>query len=202
MNNEPVIKQALGDQWDQLSTIIQQHYDISPGIPGSVVMAGVMEEVYHSRIAKGYIFIGRIFGALIPYKGVNIPVEVKNWTNENDPAMFWFRTFQFPNKAVIFSSHMVYECDNQIIEFVRFGMGVRMKMSVRQGALVFKGVSYCLKFGSIKFTLPNWMLLGDAEISETAIDSNYFRVDFRIIHPLFGRTFAYSGNFKIVDNTA
>lgn len=196
---QPVIKKALGDDWDDLADLVKQHYDITPGESSGMIIRGVMDEVYHSAIAKLFILPGRIFGALVPYKGKKIPTEVRNWTtDDNHAAMFWHRTLQFPNKPpVIFESRMEYIEGDEIIEYVRYGMGIRMRMSVKDSALVFRSVGYIWKIGGIKISIPAWAILGDAEITEKSISDNQFFIDFHITHPLFGKTFAYSGIYSI-----
>ncbi|MCU7920810.1 MAG: DUF4166 domain-containing protein [Candidatus Thiodiazotropha sp. (ex Epidulcina cf. delphinae)] len=195
----PVIRKALGDRWDELETIVKRHYDITPGNKTSMTIKGVMGEVYHSKIAKLFLLPGRLFGALVPYQGKNIPTEVRNWTtNDNSMAMFWHRTLHFPDKApVIFSSRMEHINGNEIVEYVKHGMGIRMLLSEHDASLVFKGIGYVWKIGHITLHIPNWMILGDAVIIEKALSETAFFMDFKITHPLFGRTFSYSGTFAI-----
>lgn len=196
---QPVIKQALGDDWNKLAGIVKQHYDITPGKPSNMIIKGVMDEVYHSPIAKLFLLPGRIFGALVPYKGKSIPTEVRNWTTaDNNSSMFWHRTLEFPNKApVVFKSRMEYVKKDEIIEYVRYGMGIRMRMSVKDGALIFKSIGYVWKIGSLMIPIPTWAILGDSVIIEKAISDNQFFIDFNMIHPIFGQTFSYSGKFYI-----
>lgn len=200
--NQPVIKKALGENWYHLAEIVRQHYDITPGEKSRMIIKGEMDEVYHSVIAKLFILPGRIFGALVPYKGRNIPTEVRNWTSEeNTKAMFWYRTLDFPNKPpLIFASRMEHIKDDEIIEYVRYGMGIRMSMSVEDGALIFKSKGYVWKVGGLKVPIPTWLILGDAKIIEKKISEDRFYIDFNIIHPLFGKTFSYSGTFYIADD--
>jgi len=196
---QPVIKKALGDNWNDLAEIIKRHYDITPGTSSNMIVRGVMDELYHSVIAKLFILPGRIFGALVPYKGKKIPTEVHNWTTgDNNVAMFWHRTLQFPNKSpVIFKSRMEHIKDDEIIEYVRYGMGIRMRISVKDRALVFRSIGYIWKLGGIKIPIPAWAILGNAEITEKSVSDDQFFIDFHITHPLFGRTFAYSGLYSI-----
>lgn len=44
-SNQPVIKQALGKEWEKLAPIVKQHYDITPGNTSSMTIRGVMDEV-------------------------------------------------------------------------------------------------------------------------------------------------------------
>ncbi|NOZ51819.1 MAG: DUF4166 domain-containing protein, partial [Gammaproteobacteria bacterium] len=49
------------------------------------------------------------------------------------------------------------------------------------------------------FIIPisNWAVLGTVEIIEQAIDDKNFYMQFEMKHPVFGKTFAYSGTFHI-----
>ncbi|MCP3662741.1 MAG: DUF4166 domain-containing protein [Gammaproteobacteria bacterium] len=94
---------------------------------------------------------------------------------------------------------MEYAQADEIIEYVRYGMGIRMRMSVLNGALVFKSLGYVWQLGGVTLPIPTWAILGDTEIIEQAISDNEFYIDFKMTHPILGRTFAYSGTFSIVD---
>lgn len=91
--------------------------------------------------------------------------------------------------------------EDEIIEYVRFGMGIRMRMSVKESALIFTSIGYVWDVFGIKLPIPTWAILGDAEIIEKAISDNEFYIDFNMVHPLFGKTFSYSGVFSIVEIT-
>jgi hypothetical protein len=203
--NIPVIQKALGEKWNKLDTIIKLHYDLKPGCDTELHLRGAMCEVYHSKIGKLFLLPGRIFGALVPYKGRKIPTEVKNWTSkENQQAMYWHRRLFFPNKEpVIFRSRMEHIQDNEIIEYVNYGMGIRLRTYTQNKSLHFQSLGYIWKVGPITLPIPNWATLGEAEIVEKAISDRELYVDFNMIHPLFGKTFSYSGSFiidKIVDS--
>ena len=196
----PVIKEALGDQWEALSDVVKRHYDMTPGEQIEMKIEGVMDEIYHSTMAKLFLLPGRIFGALVPYRGKDIPTIVRNWTEtDNNKAMYWHRTLSFPNKPpVIFRSRMEHIGGDEIIEFVKYGMGIRMRMSVEDGALVFKSLGYIWRIAGIKIPIPTWAILGDAKIVERAVSDSGFYIEFDMVHPLLGRTFSYSGTFSIV----
>ncbi len=193
------MQQALGQQWDDLDPIVQQHYAMAPGTDTNMSIHGKMDRVFHSNIAKLFLLPGRIFGALVPYRGKDIPTKVKNWTTEdNSKSMFWHRTLQFPGKPMTeFKSRMEYAGNDEIIEYVKYGLGIRMRMSVEAGALVFTSVSYIWDTGVARIPIPTWAILGDARIIERAISENEFYIDFYMVHPLLGQTFSYSGTFFI-----
>jgi hypothetical protein len=194
-----IMQQALSEEWDRLDEIVRRHYVMAPGTCADMTIHGSMDRVFHSNIAKLFLLPGRIFGALVPYRGNNIPTVVKNWTREeNQKAMFWHRTLQFPDKPLTeFRSRMEYIGGNEIIEYVRFGLGIRMRMSVQDGALVFTSAGYVWDVGAARIPIPTWAILGDAQIIERAISEQEFYIDFTMVHPVFGETFGYSGRFSI-----
>jgi hypothetical protein len=196
---QSVVEKALGKQWHELSTIIKRHYDLKPGGDTEFHLRGTMDEVYHSRIGKLFLLPGRIFGALVPYKGNDIPTVVKNWTSRDcHQAMYWHRQLYFPGKSpVTFQSRMEHRHDSEIIEYVSLGLGIRLHTFTQEGALHFRSLGYVWKIGPLTLHIPNWVILGDAEIVESAISKEELYLEFNMIHPWFGKTFAYSGRFEV-----
>ncbi len=194
-----IMQKALGEQWDLLDNIVKRHYEMAPGIPSDMTIHGSMDQVFHSNIAKLFMLPGRVFGALVPYRGIDIPTEVKNWTKgDNRKAMFWHRTLQFPGKPLTeFKSRMEYAGGDEIIEYVKYGLGLCMRMSVNDGALVFTSSGYVWDIGLARIPIPTWAILGDAQIIERAVSDKEFYIDFNMVHPLFGQTFSYSGTFSM-----
>lgn len=197
--NMSVMQKALGERWEKLGYCVKKHYDLTPGTEGRVIVSGTMEEVTHSMWAKPFIVIGQLFGALVPHKGNNVPVIVTNWTEtSNSKALFWHRTFSFPGKQpYIFQSRMEHYEDNEIVEYVRLNLGVRMRLSEKNGSLVYKNVDYIWKLGKLAIHIPNWLTLGDAYIIETPVSDTQFKMDFTMKHPLLGLMFRYCGAFTI-----
>lgn len=197
--NEPIIKQALGSDWDRLDPVVRRHYDLAPGTDQQVAMSGTMHDIDHSWIAKLFLLAGRMFGALVPYRGKDIPTTVRNWTTRDDGRnLFWHRTFTFPDgQQAIFTSRMMYLGGHELIEYVRFGLGIRMTMSVLNGSLVYKSIGYQWDIGRMSLRFPTWLLLGSGEITESGRSDTEFGMDFQMRHPWFGRTYSYSGRFVL-----
>lgn len=198
MDTTPVIAQALGEEWQKLHPLVRRHYGIAPGSTSRVVMEGQMREVHYSRRAAPLIHAARLFGALVSERATAIPVTVINSTNPDDPAMHWHRTFRYPDgRERTFESRMVYAGGNEIIEYVRFGLGIRMAMSVMEGALLFESRGF--HWGSPHIGLPihDLLLLGRSRIVERAISDQQFEIEFDTRHPLYGKSFGYNGTFRI-----
>lgn len=201
MNNLPVIAQALGEEWHKLHPLVRRHYDIRPGVDSHIVIEGVMDEVDFSRRAAPLIAMAGLFGALLGKRGRAIPVTVCNTTRGDSPAMHWHRTFRYPGAAPrLFESRMAYAGGNEIIEYVRFNLGIRMAMSVEDGALCFESRGFRWDNSALPIPIPDLLLLGHSRIVERAIDAENFAIEFETRHPLYGRSFAYNGQFRIVES--
>lgn len=192
----PLFKQALGEDWQKLHPAIRKHYDLRPG--QSVTLNGTMDKVSHSSWVKPLIWIGRMFGALVPYNGTNIPVEVKNVCPPQHNHVHFLRHFAFPGRPPYpFNSRMEYWQGNSIVEFVRFGLGIRMKLSVVGNALRYETDGYIWRIGKLSIALPDNLFFGRGEIWERGIDKDRVDTEFTMIHPLYGATFHYGGQFQV-----
>ncbi|MDH5785496.1 MAG: DUF4166 domain-containing protein [Chromatiales bacterium] len=193
---KPLFEIALGEQWSQLHPTVRRHYALKPG--DELLLKGEMSEVFHALWVKPFILFGRLFGALVPYRGTNVPVEVHNLCEPGSNALHFRRTFYFPNrKPYPFVSRMEHLSGNEIVEFVRFGLGIRMKVSVKETALHYATNGYLWRVGPLNLTLPDWLFFGSGVIIERGLSDDAVELDFTTTHPLFGRSFRYAGRFRI-----
>lgn len=189
-----LMQQVLGDDWEKLPPVIQRHYQITPAQP-SFTVTGTMAISYPFWI-KPILIITRLLGALIDLKGENMQVQVKKWITDNPHVMYWRRDIQAPNgERTVFASRMEYQQPNELIEIVGGGFGIRLKLSVENGKLVYRSQTHLLKLGKIIIPIPDWLVLGHATIIEEALSDDAFVLDFKIIHPLWGETYTYGGAF-------
>jgi hypothetical protein len=194
---QSIMEKALGAEWNGLGAAVKRHYDIAPGNSERRIMVGEME-IRHPRLAWPLLAMGRLFGALVSHRGRDVPVRVENWTERGSPAMHWHRTFSFQGKPPhIFRSRMEYVTGDEIIEYVRWGLGIRMRLSQRNGALIYDSIGYQWDIGPVRLRVPDWLVLGRARITEVPLGENRFAVDFQIRHFLFGEIFAYAGEFEL-----
>lgn len=197
---QPIIKLALGADWERLHPTLRREHDITPGIPAEVCMQGTLYEVFHSRIAKVFVLPARLFGALVHHRGHDVPTTVRTWTTAADPInVYWHRRFHFPGRRpVVFDSRMAYLGGREVIEYVRGGLGLRMRLSLCDGRLVYACTGYQWNHGRFSAGLPDWVLLGGGAICQAAFSASAFEMAFYLHHPWYGRTFAFSGEFHMV----
>lgn len=194
----PIFQQILGDDWERLGAIIRRHYFLRPFSYDQICVKGTMHDVHHSTFAKLLIPLARIFGALVPYRGKNVPIEVHYTTRPDDATIHWDRIFHFPGRAPFhFLSYMEQIGPGKVIEFVRFGVGMKLHVAAEDGALVFRDEGYIWRLFGVDVPLPMALLMGSAYIEERPVDENRFTMRMTLTHPLFGQFFRYEGSFAL-----
>ncbi len=199
MSEQSVFQIVLGDDWANLGPIIQRHYFLKPKSNDYVCVSGEMSEISHSLIAKALIPFGLLFGAIVPFQGQNIPTDVHYNSNPNNLNIYWDRVFKFSHGDFHFKSHMEPVKKNEVIEFVRFGVGIRLAVTAENGALVFRDTAYLWRLFGFKLPIPGRWLMGEVYVEERPIDEHYFSMKMTLTHPLFGTLFKYTGKFKLND---
>lgn len=200
---EPVFHTVLGPGWQTLGTVIRRHYFLRPRTRDAITVTGVMDEVYHSGLATLLIPFGRLFGGIVPYRGTDVPIAVHYTSNPGNANIHWDRVFRFAGRQPFhFRSHMEPGRGGEVIEFVRFGLGVRLAVTAEDGALVFRDRGYVWRLLGHDIPLPIHLLFGRAYVEERPVDDLSFTMRMVISHRLFGDLFRYSGRFTIPAGTA
>ena len=195
-NHEPIFKQILGSQWNNLGKVIQDHYFLKPYSDDYICVRGEMDEIHHSLIAKLLIPFGLLFGAIVPYNKKSVPIDVHYNSKPDSSKLYWDRVFKLSaTKHFHFKSHMEQQSGNEVIEYVRFGVGMKLLVTAEDGALIFKDNGYVWKLFGINIPIPINLFFGKAYIEERPIDDENFSMKMIIKHPLFGVLFRYSGKF-------
>ena len=161
-----------------------------------------MDRVSYSFVAALLMPFAVFTGALVPYRGRNVPVDAINQSMPGKPAYFWTRTFHFSGrKPYSFQSSMICTGAGELTEYVRFGLGIRLAVTVMNGGLVEHDFGYVWKLGGWSISLPIHLLFGKSHIEEMPISDSEYQMKWTVTHPLFGEMFAYSGRFMIVSQT-
>ena len=184
-----LMQYALGDNWIKLPPALQSHYQT-----GVTTDTGYMD-IEYPQFMQVYLSMLRVFGALINRSGRHVPTVVEKRVVGD--RQYWRRTITYPDgKVVNFNSFWVSAGGNQLIEFVNPVLGLQMTADVEDGKLHYRGVRFVAKLGPLLLPIPEWLVLGHTSIVEMALDETHFVMDFRLIHPLLGQVFRYSGVFE------
>ena len=90
---------------------------------------------------------------------------------------------------------MEMQSGKEVIEYVRFGVGMKLLVTAENGVLIFKDNGYVWKLFGVNIPVPINLIFGKAYIEERPIDATNFSMKMIIKHPLFGDLFRYSGQF-------
>lgn len=197
MDNTPLLQKALGEDWNKLPSVIQRHYNAP--IDSSTCLKGYMEIGYPNFLFP-LISLIHLCGGLVLKRGNQIGTKVIKTVSPQNAELCWQRTLKYPdNTEYFFYSRMRYFQNHELIETVRFGFGLRLKVSVDNGQLVYRSNGHVWQYGKLRLTFPDWLLLGQATIIETPVSDQQLKLDFSIRHPLWGKCYWYHGVFQYSD---
>ena len=194
MNNIPLLQKALGNDWNKLPLVIRRHYSVPKN--SNTRLKGSMEIGYPNFLLPLIVLI-HFCGGLVSRRGKNIETLVEKTISPQNTELCWQRTLTYPdNHKDYFYSRMVYLQNHELIETVRFGFGLRLKVSVENRCLVYRSNGHIWQCGGLRLIFPDWLVLGEATIIEDPISDRQFRLDFSIKHPLWGNSYWYHGIFE------
>ncbi len=189
-----ILQKALGEDWNKLPAVIQRHYSVP--IDSNTCLKGNME-IGYPNLLWPLINLIHLCGGLVSRRGKRVETLVEKTISAQNATLYWKRTLTYPDsRKDYFYSHMVYLQAHELIEMVRFGFGLRLKVSVKNGNLVYRSNGHIWQYGKLRLTFPDWLVLGEATIIEHAVSDQQFRLDFSIRHPLWGKCYWYHGTFQ------
>lgn len=188
MSAVSIMQQALGAQWDTLAPALKAHYMTAGNRD-----IGVLSIEYPKWMQWPLNFL-RLFGTLVNQQAQDTPTQVsKRMLGEQQ---VWQRRVELPKQVMSFDSVWQYCSGNELIEYVKPYLGLKMAVTVHEGKLYYAGRAYILKIGKLRLPIPEALVLGHTTIEEIGIDAEHFTMDFRLQHPIFGQIYRYSGRFR------
>lgn len=196
-SSQPIYQSIFGTHWHALPAVIKHHY-ANPPFCHEANLAKGMLTVKMNRIARLITPLFRLFGALVPYQGESVPVTVCFRSEPKSNALRFERTFHFSNRKVaIFNSRMQPLCDNQLIEYFRFGVGWKHRCYFDGEKVIFQHLGYVWTVAGRSIPIPLSLLIGKAYAEETPLPNHAFALRVVLIHPLFGRLYEYHGQLEM-----
>ncbi|MGH1419736.1 MAG: DUF4166 domain-containing protein [Hyphomicrobiaceae bacterium] len=177
------------DAWSQLPPPVQNRFSrvLAPG--EMKLYEGEVVSTELSRAGAVLAFVLRVIGAPLPLQNGAAGASVVSVIE--DPTIggqLWSRSYaregKFPqvvHSAKRFRGHTGLE------EYVGAGLGMALRLSVRDGALVFSSSGYFFESFGRRIWLPEWMTPGAMEIVHTQLPDEKFSFRLTLLHPVFGR---------------
>lgn len=193
----PIFADIFGSSWSELPPAMKSHYCIRANSEDQVTVEGTLD----IQVAWFTGLIARLSGTLVAHSGSDVPVTVtfRSGQGPYDGRAFYFdRVFFYPKHGTkYFRSRMVPIGGNELVEMMRFGIGWKMAYRWDGEKVILEHRGYVLRIGKRMFRLPLEWIIGRGYAEEHPESNDTFSMLTYVLHPWFGKTFAYNGRFKI-----
>lgn len=194
---QPIFQPIFGESWHALPAVLKHHYANRP-FSDDVYQAKGTLAIEFGWLASLLSPLLRIFGALVPFQGNDIPVTVLFRSEPDSNAYRFERTFKFPNQAPYhFQSRLVPLKDNELIEFVKFGIGWKHRCYYDGEKIILEHIGYVWRLTNRFIPVPLTWFLGKGYAEEIPLTKNTFAMKIHLTHPLFGKVYEYRGEFEM-----
>ncbi|MEZ5756768.1 MAG: DUF4166 domain-containing protein [Emcibacteraceae bacterium] len=186
---------VAGGGWYSLSEGIKSRFDAMAENPALVRFIGTME-VKRSKIGVVFAWLCKIFGSpLTHHCGNDVPVTVDVFPVPSG-GMCWQRIYNFNrhNKVTVQSIKLV-DKEYGLLECVGGGLGMRLNVFEKGGALHFKSNKYFFEMLGFRISIPLIITPGAIHVVQSDVDAGFFRFYLSFNHPWFGQTFYQNGVF-------
>ena len=203
----PASKEQLGDlrfrkllsdaDWQALPMPVRQRFSKRVGPGDSVVYVGEIVEMRMSRAGWWLAQLARLAGAPLPVSvETGVPAVVTVTEDAAAGGQVWTRLYAsrygFPQ---VINSAKRFQGATGLEEHVGAGIGMSLRVGVRDGVLVFDSVCYFATIAGLRLVLPRWLTPGDLEVTHTELGRGRFAFSLRIVHPFAGELIYQRGVF-------
>ena len=141
--------------------------------------------------------LARLAGAPLPVSvETGVPAVVTVTEDAAAGGQVWTRLYAsrygFPQ---VINSAKRFQGATGLEEHVGAGIGMSLRVGVRDGVLVFDSVCYFATIAGLRLVLPRWLTPGDLEVTHTELGRGRFAFSLRIVHPFAGELIYQRGVF-------
>ncbi len=199
MTSEAIFKSVFGAAWDDLPPVIRKHYLNRPYSNDRVTVTGTLD-TYCAGPIKAFRWLFWKMGGIPPHTEKDVEVIVHFDSDPQTRAFHFNRIFKFKTVAYYaFRSRMLQIKGNDVVEFMRFGVGWRMAYCWEDQRVKLKHRGYVLHLAGRIIPVPLTWALGEGYAEEIALDDESFDMFVHIVHPWWGKIYEYKGRFKVAE---
>jgi len=195
---DPVYQDLLGElAWARLKPEVRQRFSIRPAAEQCVRYVGVMESVKLSCMGWLFAQVCRLIGTpLAPFRGRKVRMQIDLVQDKKLNGVAWHRTYYFgPGRIFTVRSTKSKGRNGELIEHIGCGFSMRLKLSEREGDLVFTSTAYQFSLAGRTFQIPALLTPGITTVTHEQIEGERFRFSLSVDHPLLGTTIFQDGEF-------
>lgn len=195
-----LFKSQVGDAWKNLSPHIQARFNANPSPDKPIRYKGVMTRVEASAIGILFANLIRFSGALLPFTGKDVPTDILVFSKHGMPDIFKQRVYFFADrKPFAFNSSMRLAENGDVLEFVGYGLGMKLLVREKEGNLHFSDNGYFFSLGKWRLPLPGIFAPGKTRLVHSDMGATTFKIVIEITHFLFGKMYYQEGIFHHVE---
>jgi hypothetical protein len=182
--------------WFQLPEAVRRRFERGAHVHGPVFYPGVMQ-VRASSMGRLVAQVGRLIGTpLAPFTGEDVPVTVEV-RDDGRGGILWLRTYHYQGRdPITVGSCKRTDCDGTLLEVVRGGLGMRLRITVEDHALHFRSTAYFAEMFGRRLSIPLLLTPGRAHVAHIDQGGGVFRFTLRFVHPWLDETMFQTGLFR------
>jgi Domain of unknown function (DUF4166) len=186
------------EAWNRLPAAVRARFERHIGPGATIIYAGEVVECRMSRCGRVLCQLVRLLGAPLPLSSDTfIPATVSVTEDSASGGQFWTRVYGrrggFPQ--VIHSSKR-FAGPTGLEEYVGWGVGIALRLEVKDEALHFLSDHYFVKLGSARLRLPRWLSPGRMRVSHIDCGHGSFAFVLSLVHPLLGELVRQTAMFE------
>ncbi len=174
--------------WGELPEPVRRRFSKRLSPDEAAFYRGVVAVTELSRAGRLLAFLARAIGAPLPLtNGATGAALVAVVEDARLGGQSWTRIYARPGRfPQTIHSAKRFCGPTGLEEYVGCGIGMALRVSVEDKALVFRSAHYFLKIGPWRWRLPRALEPGRMEITHRDEDGCVFSFRLRLVHPLLG----------------
>jgi hypothetical protein len=186
------------DEWTRLPAAVRARFERHIGPGTTILYAGEVVECRMSRCGRLLCQLARLIGAPLPLTcDAFVPAAVSVTEDPASGGQFWTRVYGrrrgFPQ--VIHSSKR-FAGPTGLEEYVGAGVGIALRLEVKNEALHFLSDHYFLKLGPARLRLPGWLSPGLMRVSHIDCGHGSFAFVLSLVHSRLGELVRQTAMFE------
>lgn len=174
--------------WSELPVAVRRRFSKRLGPGETALYRGHVTTTELSRAGRALSWMARLIGAPLPLEnGATGPAVVVVAEDARLGGQSWTRLYARPGRApqAIHSAKRFFG-PSGLEEYVGYGIGMALTVTVEDGALVFRSAHYFAAVGSRRWRLPKALEPGRMEIVHREEEGETFSFRLRLTHPYLG----------------
>lgn len=173
-----------GESWMQLPAPIRRRFSRHLADGERTVYLGEVAATRMTLVGRVIAQLARLVGAPLPLQASGrVPVTVIVTGCERLRGQVWTRVYDGASGfAQVIQSLKRFGGSTGLEEIVGRGVGMRLKLKVRDGALVFRSAGYFIRCLGMQLSLPNWLTPGVIEVIHREESRGQFSFSLSVTH--------------------